>query len=269
MSNVTTPRYPVVTLKEPKEPLYPIEDLYGLIPKGLNQIYDMRPIIARIVDGSEFDEFKKLYGPEIVTGFARVNGYPIGILANNDVLRSTSALKAAHFIQLCNQRNIPILFLQNITGYMVGSVAERGGIAKDGAKMVRATANSRVPKYTIIIGGSFGAGNYGMCGRAYSPKFLWMLPSGRISIMGGESAAFVLSSVSGKKGSWSKEEQDSFKKDILKRYDEQGHPYYSSSRLWDDGVIDPKNTRKVLSLALSLSLNEPVQRNTDFGVFRF
>lgn len=229
----------------------------------------MRPIIARIVDGSEFDEFKKFYGPEVVTGFARIYGYPIGIIANNDVLRSPSALKASHFIQLCNQRNTPILFLQNISGYMVGSAAERGGIAKDGAKMVRAVSCSKVPKYTIIIGGSFGAGNYGMCGRAFSPRFLWMYPSGRISIMGGESAAFVLSQVSGKKDTWTKEEQDKFRKDILKKYDNEGHPYYSSSRLWDDGVLDPKNTRKTLGLALSLSMNEPNPRNSDFGVFRF
>jgi 3-methylcrotonyl-CoA carboxylase beta subunit len=232
----------------------------------------MREIIARVVDGSELDEFKQNYGTTLVTGFAHIYGYPVGILANNGVLFSDSSLKAAHFIELAAQRGIPLLFLQNITGYMVGRKYEAGGIAKDGAKMVTAVATARVPKFTMIVGGSFGAGNYGMCGRGYSPRFLWMWPNARISVLGGEQASSVLATVrrdgiEARGGSWSKEEEEAFKAPIREQYERQGHPYYASARLWDDGVIDPADARRLLGLAISASLNAPIEQ-TRFGVFR-
>jgi len=274
VSNLNINKQPTVTIeKNFAEPLYPIEDVYGIIPKDTKKLFDIRMIIARLVDGSVFDEFKALYGTTLVTGFARINGYPVGIVANNGILFSESAMKGTHFIELCSQRGIPLLFLQNITGFMVGSAYEAGGIAKDGAKMVRAVANASVPKFTVIVGGSYGAGNYGMCGRAYSPRFLWMWPNARISVMGGEQAASVLTSVERankkrKKVEWSTEEEENFTASIVDRYKHESHPYFSSARLWDDGIIDPKDTRKVLSLALSLSFNAPVVRDTGFGVFR-
>ena len=249
----------------PREPLYPAEEIYGVIPSDARKPYDVREVIARMVDGSELDEFKQNYGTTLVTGFARVHGYPVGILANNGILYSESSLKAAHFIELASQRGIPLLFLQNITGYMVGKKYESSGIAKDGAKMVTAVATAKVPKFTMILGGSFGAGNYGMCGRAYSPRFLWMWPNARISIMGGEQAASVLATVRGKFSSPAEEEQ--FKKPIREQYELQGHPYYASARLWDDGVVDPADSRRLLALAISASLNAPIE-DTKFGVFR-
>jgi len=259
-------------VREPREPLYPAEELYGVIPADVRKPYDMREVIARLVDGSEPDEFKQNYGTTIVTGFAHIHGYPVGILANNGILYSESSLKAAHFIELACQRGIPLVFLQNITGYMVGRKYEAGGIAKDGAKMVTAVATARVPKFTLILGGSFGAGNYGMCGRAYSPRFLWMWPNARISVMGGQQAAAVLATVrrdaiEAKGGTWSAEEEEAFKRPILEQYERQGHPYYSSARLWDDGVVDPADTRRLLALAISASLNAPIE-DTKFGVFR-
>ena len=259
-------------LREPREPLYPTEELRGVIPADTRKPYDVREIIARFVDASELDEFKQNYGTTLVTGFAHVYGYPIGIVANNGILFSESALKAAHFIELCSQRGIPLLFLQNITGFMVGKKYETSGIARDGAKMVTAVSCARVPKFTIIIGGSYGAGNYGMCGRAYSPRFLWMWPNARISVMGGAQAASVLATVrrdgiEARGGQWSKEEEEAFKQPILEQYDRNGHPYYASARLWDDGVIAPEDTRRVLGLALSAALNAPVEA-TRFGVFR-
>ncbi len=272
ISNLNREKFIDLKLKEPKEPLYDPAEIYGIIPKDVRQPYDVREVIARIVDGSEFDEFKKYYGETLVTGFAHIFGYPVGIIANNGVLFSESALKGTHFIELCAQRRIPLLFLQNITGFMVGSKYEAGGIAKDGAKMVTAVATAQVPKFTIIIGGSFGAGNYGMCGRAFGPRFLWMWPNARISVMGGEQAASVLATV--KRGSmeargekWTKAEEKAFKKPLLEQYEHQGHPYYSSARLWDDGIIDPKETRMVLGLGLSAALNAPVPE-TKFGIFR-
>src|SRR5690349_10835672 len=253
---------PVAT-REVREPLYPAEELYGIVPKDPRRPFDIREVIARIVDGSELQEFKARYGKTLVCGFAHIHGYPVGIVANNGILFSESALKGTHFIELCNQRGIPLVFLQNITGFMVGRKYEAQGIAKDGAKMVTAVACAKVPKFTVIIGGSFGAGNYGMCGRAYSPRFLWMWPNARISVMGGEQAASVLATVrreglekSGK--SWSKEDEEAFKQPIRDQYETQGHPYYASARLWDDGVIDPTETRRVLTLAISASLNAPI-----------
>jgi 3-methylcrotonyl-CoA carboxylase beta subunit len=249
----------------PREPLYPAEELYGVIPADARKPYDVREIIARVVDGSELDEFKQNYGTTLVTGFAHIHGYPVAILGNNGILFSESSLKAAHFIELACQRNIPLLFLQNITGYMVGKKYEAGGIAKDGAKMVTAVATARVPKFTMIVGGSFGAGNYGMCGRAYSPRFLWMWPNARVSIMGGEQAAAVLATV---KGDFpSREAEEKFKQPIREQYERQGHPYYASARLWDDGVVDPADTRRLLGLAISASLNAPIE-GTRFGIFR-
>jgi len=263
---------PLLDITEPREPLYPAAEIYGVVPADTRKPYDVREVIARIVDGSELDEFKPLYGQTLVTGFARIWGYPVGILANNGILFSESALKGAHFIELCAQRGIPLVFLQNITGFMVGRKYEAGGIAKDGAKMVTAVACAEVPKFTVIIGGSFGAGNYGMCGRAYGPRFLWMWPNARISVMGGEQAASVLATVrrdniEARGGSWPKAEEDAFKAPILAQYEHQGHPYYASARLWDDGVIDPAETRRVLALGVSASLNAPVEK-TQFGVFR-
>jgi 3-methylcrotonyl-CoA carboxylase beta subunit len=257
---------------EPEEPLYDAKELYGVIPRDLRKPYDVREVIMRIVDGSKFHEFKERYATTLVTGFARIFGYKVGILANNGVLFSESALKATHFIELCNQRRIPLIFLQNITGFMVGKQYERSGIAKDGAKMVHAVANSTVPKFTVIIGGSFGAGNYGMCGRAYSPRFLWMWPNARISVMGGEQAAGVLTTVkrdqlarAGKE--LSAEEERSIADPVLAKYEEEGSPYYSTARLWDDGVIDPADTRKYLGLGLSVAYNAVVAEPR-FGVFR-
>jgi len=254
------------------EPLYPADELYGIVPADPKTPFDVREIIARIVDGSGFHEFKALYGTTLVTGFAHIHGYPVGILANNGILFSESALKGTHFIELCTQRGIPLLFLQNITGFMVGQKYEAGGIAKDGAKMVTAVSCARVPKLTVLIGGSFGAGNYGMCGRAFNPRFLWSWPNARISVMGGEQAASVLATVkrdgieaSGKK--WSKEDEESFKAPIREQYERQGHPYYATARLWDDGVIDPADTRRVLGLALAVAANAPAEE-TRFGVFR-
>ncbi len=254
------------------EPLYPPEELYGVVPKDARQPFDVREVIARLVDGSEFHEFKALYGTTLVTGFASLCGMPIGIVANNGILFSESALKGTHFIELCNQRGIPLLFLQNITGFMVGRKYETQGIAKDGAKMVTAVSCARVPKLTLILGGSFGAGNYGMCGRAFNPRFLWTWPNARISVMGGEQAASVLATVKrdgieAKKGQWTKAEEEAFKHPIREQYERQGHPYYATARLWDDGVIDPADTRRVLALALAATLNAPIE-DTRYGVFR-
>ena len=261
-----------VTLRKPIQPLYAPEEIYGVVPTDLRQPYDVREVIARLVDGSEFDEFKQNYGTTLVTGFAHLHGMPVGILGNNGVLFSESALKGAHFIELCCQRKIPLIFLQNITGFMVGRKYEAGGIAKDGAKLVTAVATAQVPKLTVIIGGSFGAGNYGMCGRAYSPRFLWMWPNARNSVMGGEQAATQQAMVKRegyeRRGEdWSAEDEAKFRKPILMKYEHEGHPLYSSARLWDDGIIDPAKTRDVLALSLSAALNAPVQ-DTKFGVFR-
>ena len=257
---------------EPRDPLYPAAELGGVIPADVRKPYDVREVIARVVDASELDEFKANYGTTLVTGFARIRGYPVGIVANNGILFSESALKGAHFVELCSQRGIPLLFLQNITGFMVGRKYENAGIAKDGAKMVTAVACARVPRFTLIIGGSHGAGNYGMCGRAYSPRFLWMWPNARISVMGGQQAASVLATVrrdaiEAKGGTWPKEDEEAFRRPILEQYERQGHPYFASARLWDDGVIAPEDTRRVLALALSASLNSPIE-DTRFGVFR-
>ena len=257
----------------PEEPLYPAEDIYGILPSTFRETYDVREIIARLVDGSKFREFKARYGTTLVCGFARIHGYPVGILANNGVLFSESALKATHFIELCDQRGVPLIFLQNITGFMVGRDYEAGGIAKDGAKMVHAVANTRVPKLTVVIGGSFGAGNYAMSGRAYGSRFLWMWPNARISVMGGEQAANVLLTIKQEqlvregKPPMSHEEAEEFKRPILEKYENEGNPYHSTARLWDDGVIDPVDTRQVLGLALSVVLNAPVEEQR-FGVFR-
>ncbi|GAB1298490.1 Methylcrotonoyl-CoA carboxylase beta chain, mitochondrial [Apodemus speciosus] len=262
-----------VTVEPSEEPLFPADELYGIVGANLKRSFDVREVIARIVDGSRFSEFKAFYGDTLVTArFARIFGYPVGIIGNNGVLFSESAKKGAHFIQLCCQRNIPLLFLQNITGFMVGRDYEAEGIAKDGAKMVAAVACAKVPKITVIIGGSYGAGNYGMCGRAYSPRFLYVWPNARISVMGGEQAATVLATVArdqkareGKQ--FSSAEEAALKEPIIKRFEEEGNPYYSSARLWDDGIIDPVDTRLVLGLSLSAALNAPIQR-TDFGIFR-
>jgi len=254
------------------KPAYDEQEIYGVVPKDSRQPFDIREIIARVVDGSNFDEFKALYGTTLVCGFARIFGYPVGIVANNGILFGESAQKGAHFIELCAQRKIPLVFLQNITGFMVGQQYEAGGIAKHGAKMVTAVATAQVPKFTVLIGGSFGAGNYGMCGRAYDPRFLFMWPNARISVMGGEQAAGVLAQVKrdqkDKLGeSWSEQEEANFKQPIIDSYEHQGHPYYASARLWDDGIIDPADTRQVLGLALSASLNKPIE-DTKFGIFR-
>lgn len=253
---------------EPEQPEYNPEELYGVISSDTRKPFDVRDVIARIVDGSKFSEFKQLYGNTLVCGFARIHGYPIGIIANNGILFSESAIKGAHFVQLCNQRGIPLVFLQNITGFMVGQKYETSGIAKHGAKMVTAVACAQVPKFTVIIGGSFGAGNYAMCGRAYNPRLLWMWPNARISVMGGEQAANVLLEVQRSKGQeFSAEQAKAFQQPILEQYESQGNPYYASARLWDDGVIDPLDTRRVLSLAISASLNAPIGK-TDYGIFR-
>jgi len=263
---------PSLSPQTPQAPRYDPADLYGIIPADPRVPYDVRDVIARIVDASDFDEFKQLYGATLVCGFARILGYPVGIVANNGILFSESALKGAHFVQLCAQRGIPLVFLQNITGFMVGQKYEAGGIAKDGAKMVTAVSCARVPKFTVIIGGSFGAGNYGMCGRAFGPRFLWMWPNARISVMGGEQAANVLAQVKADNFArtgvaWRPQDREAFKLPIREQYERQGHPYYASARLWDDGVIDPGDTRDVLGLGISASLNAPIEKST-FGVFR-
>ncbi|WP_063552270.1 carboxyl transferase domain-containing protein [Burkholderia territorii] len=263
---------PPLALREPKPPRYDAKSLYGVIPVDTRKPFDVREVIARIVDDSEFDEFKARFGTTLVTGFAHIWGHPVGIVANNGILFSESAVKGAHFIELCCQRKIPLVFLQNITGFMVGRKYENEGIARHGAKMVTAVSNAKVPKFTVIIGGSFGAGNYGMCGRAFGPRFLWMWPNARISVMGGEQAASVLATVrrdgiEAKGGTWSAEDEDAFKQPIRDQYERQGHPYYASARLWDDGVIDPAQTRDVLGLGLAASMNAPID-DTRFGVFR-
>jgi 3-methylcrotonyl-CoA carboxylase beta subunit len=272
VKNLNARKVPPITTIDPVAPRYPAEELYGVIPTDTRKPFDVREIIARIVDGSDFDEFKSRFGTTLVCGFARIEGMPVGIIANNGILFSESALKGAHFIELCCQRKTPLVFLQNITGFMVGRKYENEGIARNGAKMVTAVATAAVPKFTVIIGGSFGAGNYGMCGRAYSPRFLWMWPNARISVMGGEQAASVLATVKrdgieGKGGSWSAEEEAAFKAPIKEQYEVQGHPYYATARLWDDGVIDPSDTRRVLALGLSASLNASIPE-TKFGLFR-
>ena len=272
VAHLNRPKRVLLELREPHEPLFDAAELHGVVPTDPRKPYEVREIIARVVDASELDEFKPLYGTTLVCGFAHIYGYPVGIIGNNGILFSESALKGAHFIELCSQRGIPLVFLQNITGFMVGKRYEAGGIAKDGAKMVTAVACSKVPKFTVIVGGSFGAGNYGMCGRAYSPRLLWMWPNARISVMGGEQAAGVLAQVkrdgiekAGK--TWSKQEEEAFKAPIREQYEHQGHPYYASARLWDDGVIDPTETRRVLGLGISASLNAPIEPTT-IGVFR-
>ena len=272
VANLNRTKNPGLAVREPAEPLYLADELNGVIPTDTRKPYDVREVIARIVDASDFDEFKQDYGATLVTGFARIWGYPVGVIANNGILFSESALKGAHFIELCSQRRIPLLFLQNITGFMVGKKYEAGGIAKDGAKMVTAVSCARVPKFTVIIGGSFGAGNYGMCGRAFGPRFLWMWPNARISVMGGQQAASVLATVKrdaieAKGGTWNKGEEEAFRRPILDQYERQGHPYYATARLWDDGLIAPEETRRTLALAISASLNAPIEE-TRFGVFR-
>jgi 3-methylcrotonyl-CoA carboxylase beta subunit len=272
VGNLNT-RTPIeLELAEPRPPALDPEELYGIVPTDVRAPYDVREVIARIVDGSAFDEFKPLYGATLVCGFARIWGYPVAILANNGILFSESALKGAHFIELATRRKIPLVFLQNISGFMVGGKYEAGGIAKDGAKLVTAVACAEVPKFTVIIGGSFGAGNYGMCGRAYSPRFLWTWPNARISVMGGEQAASVLATVrrdamEGRGESWPAQEEEAFKVPIRERYEAEGDPYFATARLWDDGIIDPAQTRDVLGLAIAASLNAPIPE-TRFGVFR-
>ena len=272
IANLNKNKPQVLHTQAPVAPRHAAEELYGVIPTDTRKPFDVREIIARIVDNSELHEFKPRYGATLVCGFAHIEGMPVGIIANNGILFSESALKGAHFIELCCQRKIPLVFLQNITGFMVGRKYENEGIARNGAKMVTAVATAAVPKFTVIIGGSFGAGNYGMCGRAFSPRFLWMWPNARISVMGGEQAASVLATVrrdglEAKGGSWSVEEEEAFKTPIRRQYEEQGHPYYATARLWDDGIIDPADTRRVLALGLSASLNAPIP-DTRFGVFR-
>ncbi|MFT3755300.1 MAG: carboxyl transferase domain-containing protein [Pseudoxanthomonas sp.] len=272
VSNLGPRHVPSADIRTPEEPLYDPSELYGVIPADTRKPYDVREVIARLVDGSRFDEFKARYGTTLVCGFAHIHGYPIGIVANNGILFSESALKGAHFVELCSQRGIPLLFLQNITGFMVGRSYENGGIAKDGAKLVTAVATTSVPKFTVLIGGSYGAGNYGMCGRAYSPRFLWSWPNSRISVMGGEQAASVLSTVrrdgiEAKGGTWSAEEEAAFKAPTLAQFEHQSDPYYASARLWDDGIVDPAQTRRLLGLALAAAFNAPIEP-TRFGVFR-
>ena len=267
VANLNYKKAPNIPLAAPKPPSFDTTELDGIVPPSLAIQYDVREVIARLVDGSEFDEFKKLYGTTIVTGFARIEGIPIGIIANNGILFSESALKAAHFIELCCQRKIPLLFLQNIAGFMVGQKYEAGGIAKDGAKLVTAVACAQVPKITVVIGGSYGAGNYGMCGRAYSPRFLFTWPNARISVMGGEQAASVLATVNRDAEKWTPAEMEAFKAPIRQKYEDEGNPYFATARLWDDGIIAPADTRRVLALAFSACLNAPIQP-TKFGVFR-
>ena len=273
IANLNRVKRSYLEVRDAREPLFPAEELYGIVPADPRTPYDVRDVIARLVDASEFQEFKELYGQTLICGFAHIHGFPVGILANNGILFSESALKGAHFIELASQRNIPLVFLQNITGFMVGRKYEAGGIAKDGAKLVTAVATTNVPKYTVIIGGSYGAGNYGMCGRAYGPRFVWMWPNARISVMGGEQAASVLGllrqeAIEAKGGTWNAADDEAFKAPIREQYELQGHPYYATARLWDDGVIDPADTRMVLSLALAAGLNAPPPEPTRFGIFR-
>jgi len=272
IANLNHQKPAIANVRDTIAPLFDSKELYGIIPDDLKKPFDVREVIARIVDGSEFNEFKAQYGTTLICGFARLHGYPVGILANNGILFSESALKGAHFIELCAQRKIPLIFLQNITGFMVGQKYESQGIAKNGAKMVTAVATANVPKFTVIIGGSFGAGNYGMCGRAYSPRMMYMWPNARISVMGGEQAANVMAQI--KKDNltaagqeWPEHEQQAFKKPISDQYESQGHPYYASARLWDDGIIDPADTRMVLGLSIAAALNAPIEE-TKFGIFR-
>ena len=272
IGNLNPPKAPAWHVRPSREPNYPTGDIYGVVPQDVRKPFDVREIIARLVDGSEFEEFKKLYGTTLVCGFAHIWGHPVGIIANNGILFSESSLKGAHFIELCCQRQIPLLFLQNITGFMVGKKYEAGGIARDGAKLVTAVATASVPKFTVVIGGSYGAGNYGMCGRAYSPRFLWMWPNARISVMGGEQASMVLSTlrrdaIEAKGGKWSADEEEEFRRPTREQFEHQGHPYYATARLWDDGVIDPADTRLVLGLGLSAAANAPLEQQR-FGVFR-
>ncbi|TVS12503.1 MAG: methylcrotonoyl-CoA carboxylase [Wenzhouxiangella sp.] len=272
VAHLNRPPPSVLPRANPDEPVHPTEDLYGILPTDTRYPFEVREVIARLVDGSEFCEFKARYGTTLVCGFAAIHGYPVGIVANNGILFSESALKGAHFIQLCNQRNVPLVFLQNITGFMVGKKYEQAGIAKDGAKMVTAVACSHVPRFTVVIGGSFGAGNYAMCGRAYQPRFLWTWPNARISVMGGEQAASVLATVrrdamAARGEDWPAQQEESFKAPIREQYETQGNPYYATARLWDDGIIDPADTRRVLGLALAVAANAPVEPGR-FGVFR-
>ena len=272
VANLNWRKLGVINQAPVEAPLYPAEELYGVLPVDARKTFDVHEIIMRIVDGSRFEEFKSRFGPTLVTGFAHINGYPIGIVANNGILFSDSAVKGAHFIELCAKRGIPLLFLQNITGFMVGKQYEHEGIARHGAKMVMAVACAKVPKFTVVIGGSYGAGNYGMCGRAYSPRFMWMWPTARVAVMGGEQAASVLARVrrdaleaQGKE--WSLEDEEKFKAPTREQFEKQSHPYYASARLWDDGVIDPAQTRQILALALSATLSAPIEK-TEFGIFR-
>jgi 3-methylcrotonyl-CoA carboxylase beta subunit len=272
VANLNWRKSPAMQCVPPRAPLFDASELHGVIPNDTRKPYDVREIIARIVDASEFDEFKARYGTTLVTGFAHIEGMPVGIVANNGILFSESAMKGAHFIELCCQRKVPLIFLQNVTGFMVGRKYEAEGIAKHGAKMVTAVSTANVPKFTVIIGGSFGAGNYGMCGRAYSPRFLWMWPNARISVMGGEQAASVLATVrrdaiEAKGGTWSAEDESAFRRPIFEQFEQQGNPYFATARIWDDGVIDPADTRRVLALAISASLNAPIP-DVKFGVFR-
>jgi 3-methylcrotonyl-CoA carboxylase beta subunit len=272
VANLNQPKRVDLEYEDPIEPKYAADELDGIVPRDLRQQYDAREIIARLVDASDFDEFKTLFGPTLVTGFARLSGIPVAILANNGILYSESAQKAAHFIELACQRRTPLVFLQNISGFMVGEQYEAGGIAKDGAKMVTAVACANVPKFTVIVGGSFGAGNYGMCGRAYSPRFLFSWPNARISVMGGEQAASVLATVkrdnlAAENKEWPKEEEEKFKQPLREQFEREGNPYFATARLWDDGIIAPSETRRVLSLAISAALNAPIDP-AKFGVFR-
>src|SRR5689334_18464131 len=267
VANLNTTKQIGLDMREPQAPAYDPAELYGVLPPDVRAPYDVHEVIARIVDASEFDEFKPLYGSTLVTGFARIWGYPVAILANNGILFSESAQKAAHFIELATKRGVPLVFLQNISGFMVGGKYEAGGIAKDGAKMVTAVASAEVPKFTVLIGGSFGAGNYGMCGRAYSPRFLWTWPNSRISVMGGEQAASVLATVHRDADKWTPAQEEAFKAPVRQTYEDEGNPYYATARLWDDGIIDPAQTRDVLGLSISAALNAPIPE-TRFGVFR-
>jgi 3-methylcrotonyl-CoA carboxylase beta subunit len=273
VENLNMRRQAVCSLTIPEEPLYDPQELYGVVPPTPRQPFDMREIIARLVDGSRFHEFKPLYGTTLVCGFARLEGYPVGILANNGILFSDSSLKGTHFIELCDQRRIPLLFMQNITGFMVGVQAESGGIAKDGAKMVMAVANTQVPRFTLMVGGSFGAGNYGMCGRAYAPRLLFSWPSARISVMGGEQAAEVLFTVKQEqlrkenKPLMQEAEERAFKQPTLDKYEHEGSPYYATARLWDDGMVDPLDTRRALGLAIAMAMKEPIEPPR-YGIFR-
>ena len=272
VANLNRIKPPTLQTRAPVAPAFDPEELYGILPRDVRQPYDVRELIARMVDGSEFDEFKKLYGQTLVCGFAHIMGYPVGIVANNGILFSESAKKGAHFIELCSQRHVPLLFLQNISGFMVGRKYESGGIAKDGAKLVTAVATTKVPKFTMVIGGSYGAGNYGMCGRAYSPRFLWMWPSARLALMGSEQAAGVLATVTRanyeRRGeAWSETDEAAFKKPIFDQFEEQSDPYFATSRLWDDGLVDPVDSRMTMGLALSAAINKPLE-DTSFGIFR-